>query len=341
MKIGDQSVHHLETVARINEDGGVICPCMHNAVLICCRLYSAAAGGSNTDDAFSPGMGLVDEICSSWRYVVPLSVHVMLRHIIHLDRAEGSKSYMKRDIGQIDSLVLNLFQKLLGKMKPCRRRCRASVKLRIHCLVHVRIFQLVCDVRRQRHLTEPVQHLLKNSIIIKLHQTISIVQNIHDFCGQRAVAKGHSRSRAKLLAGTHQCLPDIILTPLQQKNFRICAGSLLGSEESCRNHSGVVQNQRLSRLQVINNVMENLMLQLTGIPVNAEHSAAVPLLIGILRNQFLWQVKIIIRGLVSKRHIPAAPCSRLVCGSNVLVDFTHVVFCLCSYFCFLRSQLCV
>ena len=213
-------------------------------------------------------------------------------------------------------------------MKSCRRCCRAAVKLRVHRLIHVRIFQLVCDVRRQRHLTEPFQNLLKDPVIIEFHQAIPIIQNIHDFCGQRAVAKGHFRPRTQLLAGTHQCLPNIILTPLQQQNFRICAGSLLGSEESCRNHSGVVQNQRLSRLQVINNVMENLMLQLTGIPVNAEHSAAVPLLIGILRNQFLWQVKIIIRGLVSKRHTPA-PCSRLVCGSYVLVDFTHAVFCLC------------
>ena len=159
-------------------------------------------------------MGPVDEICRLRGDVVPLRVHVVLGHIIYLDRAEGAKSHVERHIGEVHALVLNLLQELLCEVQACGRCGGGAVVLRIDRLIHVRILKLVGDVGRQRHLAEAVQDLLKDAVIVELHEAVSVLHDLQDLRGQGPVAEGDLRTGAKLLSGLYQGLPDIALSAL-------------------------------------------------------------------------------------------------------------------------------
>ena len=42
----------------------------------------------------------------------------------------------------------------------------------------------MCDIRRQRHLPQLIQNLLKDSFIMELDQTVSLIYHIDDLPGQ-------------------------------------------------------------------------------------------------------------------------------------------------------------
>ena len=78
------------------------------------------------------------------------------------------------------------------------------------------IFQLMRNIWRQRHLSQLIQNLFKNSVIMELNQTISLFHNIDDFTRQKSITKNDLRARFCLLSRLDKCLPDIVFHPLQQ-----------------------------------------------------------------------------------------------------------------------------
>lgn len=105
-------------------------------------------------------------------------MHVMFQYIFHLDRTESTKAHMKSDTGDLHAAVLNFFQQLLCKMQSGCRRCRRALVLCLNGLITVFILKLMGNVGRQRHLTKLIQNLLKNTVIGKLDQTVSLIYNI-------------------------------------------------------------------------------------------------------------------------------------------------------------------
>ena len=74
-------------------------------------------------------------------------MHVMLQNVIYLNRAEGSKSYMQCNSGNIYAFFLDLLQQFRCKMQSRCRCSRRSGMLGIYSLVTVLILQLMRDVR--------------------------------------------------------------------------------------------------------------------------------------------------------------------------------------------------
>ena len=139
MEIGDQTVEDLKFVAWIDEN---LCPAtssLQNAILASCRLQSTAAGGSDCDHTAAVFLGVVDQLRLVFFYNVEFRVHMMLLYIIHLNRPERAKAYMKGYMGNVDTLCLYLLQKLLRKMQACSRCCCGAFVLRINGLVAVLI----------------------------------------------------------------------------------------------------------------------------------------------------------------------------------------------------------
>ena len=119
MKVGDQGVHDLKFVSRVDEDLGPAASCFQDAVFVGGGFQGAAAGGADTDDAASGGFGVVDEFGLVFFYHVEFRMHVVLGHIIYFHRTEGAKSHMQSDMGQLYAFGLNLLQQIRGEMKTC------------------------------------------------------------------------------------------------------------------------------------------------------------------------------------------------------------------------------
>lgn len=129
-----------------------------------------------------------------------------------------------------------------------RRRCRrGTVILCIHRLVTVFVLQLVCDVRRQRHLSELIQNLLKNPFVMELDQAVALLHNVNDLAGQKSLAEIDSGSDLAFFSRFDQGLPDIVFFSLEQKNLDLCLSAFLHAIQSGRNYFCIVDDKAVTR----------------------------------------------------------------------------------------------
>ena len=129
-----------------------------------------------------------------------------------------------------------------------RRRCRrGTVILCIHRLVAVLVLQLVCDVRRQRHLSELIQNLLKNPFVMELDQAVALLHNVNDLAGQKSLAEIDSGSDLAFFSRFDQGLPDIVFFSLEQKNLDLCLSAFLHAIQSGRNYFCIVDDKVVTR----------------------------------------------------------------------------------------------
>ena len=136
---------------------------------------------------------------------------MMFCDIFHLHRTERSKPHMQSDIGKPYPFFFDLFQQFLCKMQPCCRRRRRPFVFGVYGLIPVLILQLMSDVRRQRHLSQLVQHFLKNPVKLELHETVSFVHNVRNLTDKFPLSKRNSRPRLRLPSRFYKCFPRIVL----------------------------------------------------------------------------------------------------------------------------------
>ena len=211
VKIGYQAVQRLKTVSRIDKDLRPSAPRLQHAVVRGSRLDSTAAGGSYADNPPSVLLRIVHLLCFRLVHNIEFGMHVVLLDLIHFDRPECAEPYMKRYMGDRDSHSLDLRQQVLCEVESRRGgRCR-SFMLCVNGLIAGLVLKLVSDIRRKRHLAQPVENLLENPLVGKLYQPVSFLYNIYHRTRQQPVAEGNHRADLRLFSRLHQRLPDVIL----------------------------------------------------------------------------------------------------------------------------------
>ena len=130
----------------------------------------------------------------------------------------------------------------------------------------------MCNVWRQRHLAKLVEDLLKDAFIFKPDHTVAVVHDFQNFRFQKSVAKADHSAWSGLLAGPYQGFPHITLVTFEEQHLNMGTGILLGTEKSCRYYLGVIDHQAVSRVQKINNFLENVVADLTAFPVQNHQS---------------------------------------------------------------------
>ena len=139
MEVGDQTIDHLKFIAWIDEN---FCPAasrLQNTISSSCRFQCTAAGSSNCDHTAAIFPGIVDQLRLVFFHNVEFRMHVMLLHIIYLNRTERAKTYVKSYMGNIYPFGFHLLQKLFCKMQTCCRRCCRTFILCINSLVAILI----------------------------------------------------------------------------------------------------------------------------------------------------------------------------------------------------------
>ena len=142
----------------------------------------------------------------------------------------------------------------------------------IYCIVSVFIFQLMSDIRRKRHLAQLVQNFFKNSVILKPDQPVSFIHHINNLSFQESVAKTDPCPRFRLSSRLNKSFPHIILFPFQKQNFDLCSCFFLCSDQAGRNHFRVIDHKAVSRVQIIHNFPECMMLRLSSLFVEDKES---------------------------------------------------------------------
>ena len=248
-------------------------------------------------------MGAVDQVRRLRGNIVPLGVHGVLLHIVHLDGTEGAQPDMQGHKADVHAFRAHLIEELRGKVQPRRRRRRRALVFCVHGLIAVSVLQLVGDVGRQGHLAQPVQHLLEDALELKSHQAVAALRDLQDLRLEAPVAKDGPGARPQLFARPHQALPDIRLQPFEQEDLHSRPGPLAGPQEPGRDHLGIIEDHGVPGLQIFQDIAEGAMGPLSCPPVQHQEPGRRAVLQGILRDQLLRQVKIVVRGAVPEGHL--------------------------------------
>ena len=114
VEIGDEGIHSLELVARVDEDIRPAGLGFEGAVVIYQGFQRPAGGGAHADNAASAGLGLIENAGGLLIHHAQLAVHVVLQHLLGLHGAEGAQAHMEGDEGGLHALGADLLQQLLG-----------------------------------------------------------------------------------------------------------------------------------------------------------------------------------------------------------------------------------
>ena len=307
MEIGNQGIHGLEPIARIDEDirpSGLGCK---GSVLIDKGFQRPAGGGSHADNP-SPGCsGFVEDGSCLVIHHAQLAVHMVFQNLLRLHRAEGAKPNMEGDKGRIHALCPDGIQQLLRKVQTGSGGCGRANLPGIDGLIPLLILQFCLDVGRQRHFSQPLQHFQKNSGIVEFHHPVSILLYGSDGGSQFPISKNHFAAHLHFPAGLAKALPAAVSQIPKQQHLHGAAGGSV-TQKSCRQNPGIVHHQTVAGVQVVDDIIKMLMLPLPCFPVQAQQTGGVPFFQRCLGNQLLRQVIVKIMGFQADSSILSVFC---------------------------------
>ena len=159
VEIGDEGVQHLESVPRIDKDISPPGALRHGPVLRRKALHRAAGGGAYADDPAPVLFRLVDDAGGFPGNHTELRMHLVVRNLLRLDRAEGAQPHMECNVANLYTHFPHLLQQLGGEMEPCGGCGGGAHHLGIYRLIPLLILELRLDVRRKGHTAQPLQNL--------------------------------------------------------------------------------------------------------------------------------------------------------------------------------------
>ena len=256
MKIGNQRVHRLKSVAGVYKNPRVALHGRNRAVLARHTFNGSTGRGADTDQASTARPSFVDDTCAFLRNREEFGMHHVLGDAIRLDRTEGAKTNVQHDGGNRDPLFSNLFQQLVGKMQSGSGSRRRPLFTRINRLVAVIVLELFGNIWRQRHHANAMQNIVNIIVTLlivkKTNDAIALLYKLQHLSRQHTVTKHKAHTHAGALSGLYQHLPSIqcALAKKQQLNSRALA-SLYVSVKTCGNDLGIIYDQHVIRLQII------------------------------------------------------------------------------------------
>ena len=185
-------------------------------------------------------------------------------------------------------------------MQSRRRRCRRTFLARIDRLVAVVIAQLLGNVRRQRHQTDPVQDvidILVCAVVVgEADQAVSLLHDIGNLSREHPVSEDKLHANARALSGLDQRLPEIQFPLAQEQQFDPRLGSALHvAVKPCGNDLGIVDNQHVPRPQIVGQIRKMPMLDAVLLAIQHHQSRRVAPLGRVLCNQLGRKIIIEIR----------------------------------------------
>ena len=280
MKIGQQSVHHLELIRRVNED-----VCLPGSRLEL-PIVSTALEHSHHSCANGHGAIRILNIRHGFRgEVVALAVHVMLSEVVIGDRTKGSDPHM-----QSHKTVRQRLQHFVRKVQPGSRGSDSAGLPCINRLVALAVVRGIRPVDIGRESEVPMGVFIR--FPVKFDNAFSpFFADLHDRAG--ALSNLDRVADLESLAGTNETLPALRAQQVDAENFLLS----IVREITRRHNPGVVQNQSIIGIDEIGKIGKPLMRDFTTLAVNHHHARLPPPLGRTLRDQLVGQLVIKVTGL--------------------------------------------
>ena len=198
-------------------------------------------------------------------------MHLVLLDFLGLDRPECSETDMERDKARFHAHILYLFQQLLCKMQTGSRRGCTSKLTRINGLITLRVLKLFFYIGRQRHFAELFEFFNKYALKVEFDDPVSALGNIHHRCRKLAVTECKLCSGLSLSSRPAEAFPASVAKIAQQHKLNKSAAET-GSDQSCRQNSGVVHDKAVAFFQILRYIMKVPMLYRTGFFIKVQQA---------------------------------------------------------------------
>ena len=123
-----------------------------------------------------------------------------------------------------------------------------------------------------------------------MDQSVSFVHDIDNFSYEQPVSETDPRSRFCLTTGFHERFPHIIRSSFQKKHFDLRSGFFFCSDQSGRDYLCIIYHETIAFIQIIDNLTEYMMSDLTGFFVHCHKSGRGTVFKRILRDQLLRKI---------------------------------------------------
>ena len=218
----------------------------------------------------------------------------MILDFVLLDGPERTEADVQCDVADLHAHVRDLLQQFLRKVQARRRRSGAAELAGINRLIAFLVLQLRLDIRRQRHFAQPLEHLQKDAVIVKLHDLVAVGDRVDDRGGQLPVTKRERSAGLCLSARSGQALPLAVAKVAQQQHFDRTAGAAV-AEQARREHARIVEHKAVVRAQELRQVIKVVVGNGAGRFIQRQQPGSIAALERCLRDELLRQVKIKIR----------------------------------------------
>ena len=289
MKVGYQRIDHPEFKRGIDE---LLGPARLSSYLSVFRILRSGLQGSDRGGPHRdyPLTFLFDPVYLLSRGEVdlePFRRQGMIFRMLHPHRPEAVPADVQGNGYSQHTLSLDPFQKFRGEVKPCGR-CRHGPGLPgIDGLVGTLVIclRLSLYVRGKRHPPDSIQNLEQVSVEIDLCQPASRLGPLQYLAVQAAPVKCDQGSLRHPLCGLDQNLPESVAHLLQEENLNLSVVFLIDPEDPGRKDLGLVDDQSISLLQVVDHLMEEFVVDPAALPVQDQKPRMIPLFSRILGDQ--------------------------------------------------------
>ena len=200
-------------------------------------------------------------------------MQAVIGHIVGTHRLEGAGTDVQRDRRDLDALRTQAVEQRVVEMQAGGRRRHRPRRAGIDCLIALTIERLIraIDVRRQRHVPDPVKNLRQSAFARQFNLIKSVVAFRQHGHGD-AVVEVEATARRRRFAGAQLHPGAAIVEQAFDQQFHAPAG-LLGAQQARRQHACIVDHEQVVRAQQGRQVGELEIATGAGGPVQRQQAA--------------------------------------------------------------------
>jgi thioredoxin reductase len=227
-----------------------------------------------------------------------LRIDDVILDLLGADRLERAITHVKRDLDPLDAAGLERVEYGFSEMKAGSGRRDRATRTRVHGLIPVPIGVTIAplDVRRKRDMPHPIDRARYRASIVSRQAERTPAE---EMCGENlAVQSGFSPleedagAGLELLAGMDERVPRVVLAGAEEERFHGAAARNAMAEQARRKDSGVVDDQKVSGLEVLGQVGELGVLYRARVALQHQETRSAANGGRLLCNQLIRQLEI-------------------------------------------------
>ena len=192
----------------------------------------------------------------------------MVFDAVHAHRLEGPRADVQRHERHLNAFRAQFFQQRFIKVQTRRWRRDRTRLLAVDGLVQlaVGLFVRALNIRRQRHVADGVQDIKHRALVVEFHLEQRVVARGHGRFDALVIPQQQLSARLRRFGGANMCQNTFIIEHTFDQHLDLAAAGLT-AKQTRRDHAGIVKDQQIARVELVEQIGESTVRQRARWPV--------------------------------------------------------------------------